>query len=109
MEQVTDGVEIVNGQFKKIFTDVKKSKLLKNISKQTNKGIKAIKVENSKRPLWRIVAGFLLCLVVAWKINLYKYAVQLLLFGTVKMVWNVLLGLTVGPFIQGWNNNKKVK
>jgi len=112
MEQ-RDGVEIINGQFQtwkeEAVTALKESKLLKKATKQAKKGVKAVKRENANRPLWRIVIGFLLCSLIAWKVNIYKYAIELLLFGTVKMIWNSLLGLTVSPFIQGWNDNKKVK
>tara|TARA_R110000824_G_scaffold382064_1_gene575134 strand:- start:22 stop:360 length:339 start_codon:yes stop_codon:yes gene_type:complete len=112
MEQV-DGVEIINGQFQtwkeEAVTALKESKLIKKASKQAKKGVKAVKRENANRPLWRIVAGLFICCLISWKVNIYKYAIQLLLFGTVKMIWSVLLGLTVAPFIQGWNDNKKVK
>ena len=111
MEQVAqpDGVEIINGQFQTIWENTKNSKFVKGVSKKASKGVKAVKRENSKRPLWRVVLGFLVCFLIAWKVNIYKYAVQLLLFGTVKMVWSVLIGLTVSPFIQGWSDNRKVK
>jgi len=108
MEQV-DGVEIINGQFQTWKNAIKDSKLIKKASKQAKNGVKAVKRENANRPLWRVVIGFLLCFLIAWKVNIYKYAVQLLLFGTVKRIWDSLLGLTVAPFIQGWNDNKKVK
>ena len=104
-----NGVEIINGQFQTMWENTKNSKFVKGVSKKANKGVKAVKRENANRPLWRIVLGFLLCSLIAWKVNIYKYAIELLLFGTVKMIWNSLLGLTVAPFIQGWNDNKKVK
>ena len=111
MSQVVEpnGVEIINGQFQTLWENTKNSKFVKSVSKKTSKGVKAVKRENANRPLWRVVLGFLVCCLIAWKVNIYKYAIQLLLFGTVKMVWSVLLGLTVAPFIQGWNDNRKVK
>jgi hypothetical protein len=104
-----DGVEIVNGQLRTIWKNTLNSKLIKSVSAKGKKGVSAVKRENARRPLWRVVGAFLLCLVIAWKVNIYKYAVQLLLFGTIRMVWTVLLGLTISPFIQGWNDSRKVK
>jgi hypothetical protein len=109
MEQSVDGIQIVNGQFKTLKNSIIDSKLLKKASKTAKKGAGIIKRENSKRPLWRVVVGFLLCLGVAYKFNFYKYAVKGLIFGTVKMLWNFLLSLTVAPSIEAWNNNRKVK
>ena len=109
METTTDGVEIINGQFRSLMQGAKNSNFVKSATKKAKSATKAVKRENSKRPLWRVVLGFIVCCVFAWKTNLYKYAIQLLLFDTLKKIWSILLGLTVAPFIQGWNDNRKVK
>jgi len=109
MESAIDGVEIVNGQFRSLMQGAKNSNFVKSATKKAKSATKAVKRENSKRPLWRVVLGFIVCCLIAWKINLYKYAIQILLFDTLKNIWRILIGLTVAPFIQGWNDNRKVK
>ena len=100
-----DGAQIVNDSVASIFSKIKNSRF----SKWCKQVIKFAKREGSKRPLWKVVLGFITCAILAWISGFKKYWIHKFFISTLFSLWNALINSTFGFLIKGYRDNQKIK
>tara|TARA_R100000781_G_scaffold432_7_gene683 strand:- start:1160 stop:1495 length:336 start_codon:yes stop_codon:yes gene_type:complete len=100
-----DGAQIVNDSVLNIFSKIKNSKFVKWCKNM----VKFAKREGSKRPLWKVVLGFITCAIIAFFAGFKKYWINKFFISTLFSIWNALIHSTFGFLIQGYRDNQKIK
>jgi len=111
-----DGVHIIEGKLVDWGKAVVNSKILKDTKaglqkkkEQAQKKAEQIKNRANKRPIWRYTFGLVLCTLIAVKTNLVQYVFQACFRDGVINLWRAIVAMVLGIFIDGYNNNRKVK
>ena len=111
-----DGVHIIEGKLVEWGKAVVNSKILKDTKaglqkkkEQAQKKAEQIKNRANKRPIWRYTFGLVLCTLIAVKTNLVQYVFQACFRDGVISLWRAIVAMVLGIFIDGYNNNRKVK
>ena len=111
-----DGVHIIEGRLASLGKAVVNSKILKDAKsglqkkkEQAKKKAEQIKNRTNERPIWRYAFGLVLCTLIAVKTNLVRYVFQACFRDGVISLWRAIVAMVLGIFIDGYNNNKKVK
>ena len=88
-----------NKYISNLWEKAKTTKTVKNVNNKAGETIKFIKRENKRRPLWKILGVFIILLSFAFGKNFLIYGV--------RAVFTFLLSMTVFPFMQAYNEQKK--